>query len=242
MKFTSIYIRKIGFIALAASVLLSLTSCQSSKKIMEEESLTGIYEIRSSGLFNKSYTFASYTIQNISVSGKPTKSTLRHEGASKTSSSLGVSFTMKDENGFKWSGIGSIESESVSLAEKSKSSNTLIYKFRISESQTGRIIRYELNYNPLAENFNGFMKGTVVDEDGNGLFDIYSSNNLNFTASPSDAISGFSIRKGDEVLSSIIKTHNNWSVTYNVAEDDPLRIELSALVSSLFVLIEEGKI
>jgi hypothetical protein len=236
------HIRKLGLLTLAVTAMLSTISCQSSKKIMEEESLTGIYEIRSSGLFNKSYTFANYTINDIKSSGKPSKSVLRHEGASKSTSTLGVSFAMEDENGFKWSGLGAVEAVSVSLGKNKPTSNTLTYTFRITESQTGRVLRYEIAYKPASEGFDGFMKGTVVDESGNGLYEVYSSKNLDYTTTPSDGINGFSIRKNDEILCSIIKTKGDWSVIYNVGEDDPERVEISAVLSSLFVLIEEGKI
>jgi len=242
MNLINTHIRKLGMITLAAAAMLSTISCQSSKKIMAQESLTGIYEIRSSGLFNKSYTFANYTIKDINASGKPTKSILRHEGASKTSSNLAISFAMEDENGFRWAGLGGVEATSVSLEKKGKTSHTLNYKFRITESQTGRVIRYDIEYNHLAEGFNGFMRGVVVDEAGNGLYDVFSSKNLDFTSTPSDGINGFSIRKDGEILSSIIKNKGDWSVTYNISDDDPERIEMSAVIASLFVLIEEGKI
>lgn len=236
------HIRKLGLITIAVIAVLSTLSCQSSKKIMEEESLTGIYEIRSSGLFSKSYTFSNYSIKDIKDSGKPSKSVLRHEGATKTISSMGMSFAMEDDNGFRWSGIGAVEAVSISLGKKEPTSNTLTYTFRITESQTARLLRYEISYNPVSEGFDGFMKGTVVDESGSGLYEVYSSKNLDYTTTPSDGLNGFSIRKNDKLLSSIIKTKGNWSVTYNVGEDDPERVEMSAILSSLFVLIEEGKI
>lgn len=242
MMFFITHIKKLSLFTLAVTVMLISISCQSSSKIMEQESQTGIYEIRSSGLFNKSYTFSNYTINKISTSGKPTKSVLRHEGAKKTISNKAMSFEMEDTNGFKWSGLGGVEAESVALGKNKPQSNTLIYSFRITETQTNRVIRYEISYKPISEGFDGFMRGTVVDEAGIKLYDVYSSKNLNYTTNPSEGINGFSIRKDDKVLSTIIKTQGNWSITFNVAEDDPERVEMSAVLSSIYVLIEEGRI
>ncbi|MDC7234183.1 MAG: hypothetical protein PQJ58_13195 [Spirochaetales bacterium] len=242
MKQIKTGIRYFALMTVSAVFLLTTLSCQSSDSIMEEESLTGIYEIRSSGLFSKSYTFAGYTISDIVTSGKPLKSVLRLDDATKTTTSSAMSFSMNDKMGFKWSGIGSTESEAVSLGKNSRTTYTLNYGFQLSESQTGRVLKYKISYNPGTEDFDGFMKGTVVDSEGTGLFDVYSSKNLDYTASPADGLEGFTIRKDNTVLSTVLRNRGKWSVTFNIAEDDPLRADIAAVISSLYVVIEEGKV
>ncbi len=218
----------------ALLILFTIFSCSSSEKLIQEESLTGLHEIRSSGFTAKTYSFSSCVISEVESSKDEVSET---DGTLKTRE---LSFAMTDGNGSIWAAEGTAELRT--LSQSSVSGSILNYSFKLREQASGNSLLIDLAYDPSDSDFNGFMSGTVSGADGENIYRLYSSRNLNFYDTPSEGLDGFTIRQNQAIQTTLIKTSGHWSVIYNFEEDYPEQNSIDAVVSALFIILERGRI
>ncbi len=214
-------------------LVLMVFSCAGSEKIIMEESLTGVHEIRPTGFGSKSYEFSTCVISDME--------SLKGEELLKDRVVRSLELSFNVENSGDWSGSGTAELNEPAEPAPGVPDSSLSYQVEISRTADAMALVMEMVYDPAAPEFNGFLSGTVQDGTGSEVYRIYSSRNLNFYTPPSEGVDGFTIRENQEILATVMKSGGHWAAIYNVEEDYPEMEQINAVISTLFVILEKGR-
>lgn len=223
--------------------LLFLGSCETKKtagQMMMD--VTGeSFPIQKTGLFGKNHDFWVYKIRNVVRTGKKVNS-ISLKGSERESTERAFGLTLSDPEGYEWDIVALAvleKGQRPGQSRKNRDIGSYTVGAMMEESST-MVTRYlNITYIPGDPEFDGTLRGTVTKENKEVLYRFESNARLDTYPKPDEGLSVISFYIEDSPIA-VLDSRNGFEVTFFEGLQPTERTQMSATISTLFVLMKYG--
>lgn len=223
--------------------LLILGSCETKPtagQLMMD--VTGeSFPVEKTGLFGKDHNFWVFKIRNVVRTGKKVN-TISLKGSERESTERAFGLTLSDPEGYEWDIIAlAVLEKGQRPGQSRKSRNISSYTFgaRMDEANTMVTRFINASYTPGDPEFDGTLRGTITKENNEVLYRFESNARLDTYPKPDEGLSVISFYIEDTPVA-VLDSRNGFEVTFFEGLQPTERTQMSATISTLFVLMKYG--